>query len=135
MSNQTLAEKIDLLYEARLRNPEHPEDEFEVYSDFAETWVKLSILPDVLRNASDIRLKPKAVTREITYPEPLRDAPEHGAELYRAAPEISERYDFILWHRLDYQAQWLRDGLLHSTKEAAIAHGKTLPVVSDATNA
>ena len=131
MSNQTLAKRIDMLYEARLRNPEHPEDEFERYSDFSETWVKLSILSDVLRKASDIRLKPKTVTREITYPEPLRDAPEHGTELYRAAPEISERYDLVLWHGLDYHSQWMRDGLLHSTKEAAVAHGKALAGVSD----
>ena len=130
MSNQTLADRIDILYEARLRNPEHPEDEFEVYSDFAETWVKLSILPDVLRNASDIRLKPRTITREITHPEPLRDAPEHRTTLYRAASEISERYDLVLWHNIDYQARWLRDGLLHSTKEAAIAHGKALAWVS-----
>ena len=129
MSNQTLAEKIDLLYEARLRNPENPEREMELCGCSGK-WYRAIYAGDTLNSAFELRLKPRTITREITYPEPLRDAPEHGAELYRAAPEISERYDFILWHSLDYQARWLRDGLLHSTKEAAIAQGKALAGVS-----
>ena len=129
MSNQTLAEKIDLLYEARLRNPENPEREMELCGCSGKCYMA-NYAGDTLNSAFELRLKPRTITREITYPEPLRDAPEHGAELYRAAPEISERYDFILWHSLDYQARWLRDGLLHSTKEAAIAQGKALAGVT-----
>ena len=132
MSDQTLAERIDILYEARLRNPENPQ--FEVLrKNCVGKWVAYLAfdLKDVLSYEDVIRLKPRTITREITHPEPLRDAPEHGDELYRAAPEISERYQFILWHNVDYQGQWLRDGLLHSTKEEAIAHGKALAGVSD----
>ena len=73
-----------------------------------------------------LRLKPRTITQEITYPEPLRDAPEPGVKVYRAAPDISKRYHLVYWHNVDYQAQWLRDGLLHSTQDAAIAHGKAL---------
>jgi len=126
MSEQTLAERIDVLYAARLRNPENPENELEFFTK-AVGWCSSADPMPVLK----YRLKPKTVTREITHPEPLRDAPEPGVKVYRAAPEISERYDLVYWHSLDYQAQWMRDGLLHSTKEAAIAHGKALAGVSD----
>ena len=132
MSNQTLAEKIDILYEARLRNPDRPQ--FEVLrKNRVGKWVAYLAfdLQDALFDEDVIRLKPRTITREITHPEPLREAPEPGAELYRAAPDISSRYALILWRGLDHQAQWMRDGLVHSTKEAAIAHGKALAWVSD----
>ena len=134
MSNQTLAEKIDILYEARLRNPDRPQ--FEVLrKNRVGKWVTYLAfdLQDALFDEDVIRLKPRTITREITHPEPLREAPGPGpgAELYRAAPEISSRYELILWHGLDYQAQWMRDGLVHSTQEAAIAHGKALAWVSN----
>ena len=132
MSNQTLAEKIDILYEARLRNPDRPQ--FEVLrKNRVGKWVTYLAfdLQDALFDEDVIRLKPRTITREITHPEPLREAPEPGAELYRAAPDISSRYALILWRGLDHQAQWMRDGLVHSTQEAAIAHGKALAGVSD----
>jgi len=110
-----------MLYEARLRNPENPQNELEFFSKGTGWFSSTDPLPEL-----EYRLKPKTVTREITYPVPLRDAPEHRTTLYRAAPEISVRYELVLWHGLDYQAQWLLDGLLHSTKEVAIAHGKAL---------
>ena len=130
MNNQTLAERIDMLYEARLRNPENPEREMELCGCSGKCYMA-NYAGDTLNSAFELRLKPRTITREITYPEPLRDAPEHGALLYRAAPEMPERYYIFYWHGLDYQAQWLLDGLLHSTKEAAIAHGKALAGVSD----
>jgi hypothetical protein len=132
MSNQTLAEKIDILYEARLRNPDRPQ--FEVLrKNRVGKWVAYLAfdLQDALFDEDVIRLKPRTIIREITHPEPLREAPEPGAELYRAAPDISSRYALILWRGLDHQAQWMRDGLVHSTQEAAIAHGKALAGVSD----
>ena len=130
MSNQTLAERIDILYEARLRNPENPENELERVSTCNNyCWAPVLSLHEA--TACTIRLKPRTITREITYPENLRDAPEHGTELYRAAPEISSRYDLFYWHGVYYHSKWLHDGLLHSTKEAAIAHGKALAGVSD----
>ena len=131
MNNQTLAERIDMLYEARLRNFENPHKELECFNSFSGGWDSINHLYLAMDQGIKIRLKPKTVTREITYPEPLWDAPEHRTTLYRAAPEISVRYELVLWHGLDYQAQWLHDGLLHSTKEAAIAHGKALAGVSD----
>ena len=132
MSNQTLAEKIDILYEARLRNPDRPQLEV-LRKDCVGEWVAYLAfdLQDALFDEVVIRLKPRTITREITHPEPLREAPEPGAELYRAAPDISSRYALILWRGLDHQAQWMRDGLVHSTQEAAIAHGKALAWVSD----
>jgi len=130
VSNQTLADRIDILYEARLRNPENPEMEISL-KDAHGRLSNCTFISDVLNSRFYAYLKPKTVTREITHPEPLRDAPEHRTTLYRAAPEISVRYELVLWHGLDYQAQWLLDGLLHSTQEAAVAHGKALAGVSD----
>ena len=126
MSEQTLAERIDILYEARVRNPENPQFELEFFSKGIGWFSSADPLP-VLK----YRLKPRTITREITHPEPLRESPENGDELYRAAPEISSRYDLVLWLGVYYHSKWLRDGLLHSTKEAAIAHGKALAGVSD----
>ena len=132
MSNQTLAEKIDILYEARLRNPDRPQFEVLRKNRVGEWVAYLAFdLQDALFDEIVIRLKPRTITREITHPEPLREAPEPGAELYRAAPDISSRYALILWRGLDHQAQWMRDGLVHSTQEAAIAHGKALAWVSN----
>ena len=62
MSNQTLAEKIDLLYEARLRNPENPEMEISIENAYG-TLSTCTFIPDVLNSRFYTYLKPRTIPR------------------------------------------------------------------------
>jgi len=67
------------------------------------------------------RRKPQTITRTITYPKPLSELPEGSRYFYIATPNLHEFY-FVAKNGQRY----LRRGLAHATKEAAIEHGKAL---------
>ena len=60
-------------------------------------------------------------------PEPMREAPARCTAYYLACPTDSEYYNYVRWSSGDLQERhWLSRGMLHSTKEAAIAHAKAM---------
>ena len=73
--------------------------------------------------------KPRTINiNGIEVHEPLREAPEIGAKICRAAPEIRSGVQKMTWQGVDYQWQWLRSNLLHLDDErcAAELHARAL---------
>lgn len=77
------------------------------------------------------RRKPRTIKiGDIEVPEPMRVAPKNGTEYYvvdLANPDLFVRY---LWNEDNYDVFFLRLGLCHLTKEAAITHAKALIAAS-----
>ena len=59
-------------------------------------------------------------------PEPMRDAPDMYARYYIARPDGANYYDGDYWDDTYFDRRRLYRGLLHSTKEAAVAHAKAM---------
>lgn len=59
-------------------------------------------------------------------PEPMREAPAVTTRYYMAYPAGTAYYEGDRWDGTDYDLLWLSRGLLHSTKEAAVAHAKAI---------
>lgn len=77
------------------------------------------------------RVKPEAPktikVNGFDVPEPMRAVPACGIAYYLACPIDSEYYNYGRWSSGDLQERyWLSRGMLHSTKEAAIAHAKAM---------
>lgn len=84
------------------------------------------------RLADYIDPPPKTITRDITYPAPLEEMPNSGCRVYQAAPAQREYViPQFFSAALMVNVRQFERGLLHATKEAAIAHGKALAGVSD----
>lgn len=106
------------------RETERPWERWERKSGAG--WVSMSDHPLWLID-EQYRLKPRTITingREV--PEPMRRAPEVGQECYIVAMEKQPLFGEITWDNDSFDHRWLSRGLLHSTKEAAIAHTKAL---------
>lgn len=80
----------------------------------------------------EYRIKPKTIRiGEIDVPEPVRSAPMKQQKYYVAHP-LSGAY-MTLWDGNETDNQWLRNGLIHLTREAAELHAKALILVSGGT--
>ena len=75
----------------------------------------------------EYRRKPKTITvNGIEVPEPIREEPKMGEEFFFVDLSVSTLTLHFLWENDAYDRDWLKKGLIHSTKEAAIAHAKAL---------
>lgn len=64
------------------------------------------------------RRKPKMITLGgIEFPEPLRETPAHGTEVFY--PNNYGRYVSVYWYNLEWQLKLLRNRLIQATKEGA----------------
>ena len=59
-------------------------------------------------------------------PEPMREPVFVGTPFYLADATVSKYYSEFYWTAAESDTTWLARGLLHSTKEAAIAHAKAM---------
>ena len=59
-------------------------------------------------------------------PEPMRDEPAENATYAVAQPSEGDYYNEFSWGGCLLETNWLQRGLLHSTKEAAVAHAKAM---------
>ena len=59
-------------------------------------------------------------------PEPMRDEPAENATYAVAQPSAGDYYNEFSWGGCPLETNWLQRGLLHSTKEAAVAHAKAM---------
>ena len=76
------------------------------------------------------RIKPEAPktikVNGFDVPEPMREAPAYDTGYYLAIPHDANYYGYMVWCDDEYDARWLSRGMLHSTKEAAVAHAKAM---------
>lgn len=69
------------------------------------------------------RIKPRTITRTITYPEPMRKEPEFGTICYAVTPR--ENYAFT-WQDIPGDLKTLKAGMCFHTQEDAEAAHKAL---------
>lgn len=73
------------------------------------------------------RRKPKTITvNGVEVPEPIREELKNIERYYLAYPISEELYAEYYWTGAKPDKLWLEKGLIHSTKEAAIAHAKAM---------
>lgn len=75
----------------------------------------------------EYRRKPKTITvNGIEVPEPIRETPKIGDQYYLAYPVSSSEFVRYFWANVPEEKSWIEKGLLHFTKEAAIAHAQAM---------
>ena len=75
----------------------------------------------------EYRRKPKTITvNGIEVPEPIREAPKVGEKFFFVDLSVSTLTTHFSWENDAFDRDWLNKGLLHFTKEAAIAHAKAM---------
>lgn len=81
-------------------------------------------------DTEDFRLKPQLVIGDRLVPVPEREAPAVGTPLFTANPHGENYYSTYSWSGDKSDLRWLERGLVHLTKEAAIAHGEAFTALS-----
>jgi len=100
------------------------------FRDFDVDWSDCRGHPSWMEHRQ-YRRKPQTITRTITYTEPLKEPPENRV-VYMARPDIDTFYLVPKYFKNDRSLKELvRRGLLHTTKEAAIAHAKAMVGVEE----
>lgn len=111
----------------------------EYFEDSAEKWIKLKHFPNPsfsgLSYAPDriYRIKPRTIKiGEVDVPEPVRDESDmvNGGEYYFPLVNGEDLCEDYYWSGDYMDLLLLKRGLIHKTKEAAIAHAKALIKIS-----
>ncbi len=76
------------------------------------------------------RLKPQLVIGGRLVPMPEREAPAEGTTYFTPDPHSVDHYGSYIWRNLQSNQRFLERGLVHLTKEAAIAHGEAFIALS-----
>lgn len=74
--------------------------------------------------------KPQLVIGGRLVPMPEREAPAEGTTYFTPDPHSVDHYGSYIWRNLQSNQRFLERGLVHLTKEAAIAHGEVLVALS-----
>ena len=84
---------------------------------------------------SEYRIKPKTIRiGEYDVPEPMREIPAHGTSYYVVdivSPNSPSEY---MWVNDRADNNWLRLGIVHSTRDAAVLHAKALLSLTEVHN-
>lgn len=82
----------------------------------------------------EYRIRPCTIRiGDIDVPEPVREALKDGTQYFTAAIDLDDFYNVYTWYSDLADAGMLKAGIVHLTKEAAIAHAKALILVSGGT--
>lgn len=97
--------------------------------------VQLYLIDDPdFASACEFRLKPRTITvngREVQAGETVE--PAGGTKVFIANPAQNEFHIAIHWWMESCFARWLERGLVHLTKEAAIAHARAMLNIPEST--
>ena len=66
------------------------------------------------------------VVNGFTVPAPMDKEPAIGDSYFTMSPYVSEYYSENLWSGFQCEKLWLKRGIVHATKEAAIANAKAM---------
>lgn len=103
--------------EGSFANPDCP-PVVEYLSLIDAIWVK-ALSPGWL-DKYQYRIKPRTITRTLTYPEPLREAPAYGTKVWSVFPDGSGPYcDY--WYGVGYLLIVLKNGMVFATEADAQA--------------
>lgn len=80
----------------------------------------------------ETRIKPKTVMfNGVELPEPVTETPNNGQVLYVSRPESPYNYGEFRWVNSNYDEQVLKKGLIHTTRENAIAWAMAMTPVNE----
>ena len=75
----------------------------------------------------EYRRKPKTISiNGFDVPTAEREAPQMNSEYFTVSIGVEDRFNRHIWCNDSYDRHWLKCGLIHLTKEAAIQHAKAL---------
>lgn len=106
--------------------------EIEELSPGGSKWYKvrhLGILSvsTLINPDCKFRLAQEMITvGDVSFPKPESTAPEVGTKYYIPYLDSGEPYIYFIWHGIDLDLRMLKSGVVHLTKENAIAHAKAL---------
>ena len=66
------------------------------------------------------------VVNGFTVPAPMDKEPSTGDSYFTMSPYVSEYYSENLWSGFQCEKLWFKRGIVHATKEAAIANAKAM---------
>ncbi|QPB42182.1 hypothetical protein [Rodentibacter haemolyticus] len=102
-----------------------PWKRWEVKNDSDVKWYACKNHP-AWHEDRQYRRKPKTILiNGIEVPEPVRE-PLHKGDTYYTPDFDKNMYSALGWCDDDYDIEYLRNGIIHLTKENAIAHAKAL---------
>ena len=102
----------------------------EIEAFYGKEWygvMPMTALRYIYDDNIPLRIKPKTINiNGIEVPEPMREEPEQGAQIWVADPMNSAGVCEFNWHLCPTHKGWLEAGLCHLTQEAAAIHAKAL---------
>lgn len=113
-------------YAEDARETKKPWERWEFYEEADKAWFTVDGSP-LWHTEIQYRRKPRTITingREV--PEPMREAPDVGNLYYVVIVSAESVVSNHKWQNDQFDKKWLSRGLIHSTKEAAIAHAEAL---------
>ena len=103
---------------------------WEMKGDGCKDFVPLHSNPH-FDTATEYRRKPKTIRiGERDVPAPMRVAPVHGSKFWLVVAHSLDKITPMHWHGGGADVGYLKHGLCHNNKEAAIAHAEALILVS-----
>ena len=105
------------------------------FSGYCSDWEDSQHDWDVFRMSCEYRVKPKTIRiGEYDVPEPMREIPVHGTSYYVVdivSPDSPMEY---MWVNDPADNNWLRLGIVHSTRDAAVLHAEALLSLTEVRN-
>lgn len=101
-------------------------EDFEILDEgvWKSTWLHPLVF---IKEDIKIRIKPKTITvNGVDVPVPMREKPQYGDQYYIADITAGSLYFQLSWEDDPADDIWIKRGLVHTTKEAAIAHSKAM---------
>ena len=81
----------------------------------------------------DYRIKPRTIKiGDFDVPEPMREIPTYGDVVFTVEIDEKRLFGQTTWNSLEFVSTMLERGLLHKSKDAAIAHAKAIIALTSA---
>lgn len=104
------------------------------WQDFHGDWNDPRDRNPISHPGCEWRIKPRTIKiGDMEVPEPLQKKSELEVDYYISNPFSESLFDYCRKRNDAFDRLWLRRGLCHSTKDAAIAHAKALIAISGGT--
>lgn len=79
------------------------------------------------------RIKPRTIKiGDFDVPEPMREIPTYGDVVFTVEIDEKRLFGQTTWNGLEFVSTMLERGLLHKSKDAAIAHAKAIIALTSA---
>ena len=83
--------------------------------------------------AYEYRVKPRTIKiGDFDVPEPMREIPTYGDVVFTVEIDEKRLFGQATWKGLEFGSRMLERGLLHKSKDAAIAHAKAIIALTSA---